>query len=131
MDLSPPLNPHVPDEFDLLADDATLDLMGTGWDVVDWVIDFSSVYALLNLITYNVSVIHDLDGLYTGLETIPEKAMERAGSILWVLMTSGMFHRVRITADATTVFGDNNEPLGEQFHIRLLEATMYYQGQLA
>lgn len=83
--------------------------------------DMNNRYSLLNRTTYNVSVVHTLDGLYDELVTIPEMADEKAGSILWVLITSGFFHRVRVSA--TEDF--------QIWHIRLLEATMVYQGQLS
>jgi hypothetical protein len=128
------------DEFNDLRDGDTLDLQGTGFDTVDWVQDWDDTYGLLNYITYEITIACDLDGLYDELITIPLMANEQAGSILWVLMSSGFFQRIRLRAtdyQYLQVAGDPeqvgtiHEPHGQQIHVRLAEATMYYQGQLS
>lgn len=98
------------------------DLMGLGgWDEIENQIELNQRHSLLNHLTYNVSVVHELDGLYDELITIPDLAVERVAAILWVLITSGFFHRIRIEAS------ENNQ----YYHLRLVEATMVYQGQLS
>ena len=114
------------DSLDNLEDGGTLDL-GLIDTAIDEVIEMNKSggpdlsISLLNHITYNVSVVHELDGLYDELITVPEMAVEKAAGILWVLMTSGFFHRIRVEATDDRQF----------YHIRLCEATMVYQGQLS
>lgn len=108
------------DDLDNLADGQTLDLQGgTGFNSVEETFEAGGQFALLTQHDVQVSVVSDLDGLYDQIITSPEIADEQAGSILYVLLTSGYFHRIRFTANQAR----------EYFHIRLLEATMYYQGQ--
>lgn len=112
------------DELDLLEDGETLDLNGAdGFDdpTPEWTIDMNGPFSLLNYILYRISVVSDQDGTYDEIVTVPLMASEQAGSILWVLLTSGFFHRLRLEAI---------EP-GEAYHLRFCEATMYYQGQLS
>lgn len=115
--------PPAPDELDLLADGESLDLLGTTGFVGDseTVFENNGAYSLLNFIEYVITVASDQDGLYDEIVTTPKQASEQAGGILWVLLTSGFFHRVRFEAI---------EP-EQYYHVRLLEATMYYQGQLS
>lgn len=108
------------DSLSNLQDGETLDLGFIG-EAVDETIELNMQWSLLNHSTYNVSVLHDLDGVYIDQETEPVMASENAAGILWVLMTSGLFHRVKIEAT-----GDR-----QRYEIRLLEATMAYQGQLS
>lgn len=108
------------DSVDLLVDGGTLDLGSIG-EAVDEIIEMNMQWSLLNHSTYNVSVLHDLDGVYIDQQTEPIMAVEKASGILWVLMTSGFFHRVYIEAT------DDRQ----RYEIRLLEATMAYQGQLS
>lgn len=117
---------------DVFLDDTTLDLQGTGFSTLDEIIDMNGTFALLNYITYDVSVVHELDGLYDDQITEPVMADEKAGGILWVLLTSGFFHRVRVKADDFSYdWGNHGELHGQQFHLRFCEATMMYQGQLS
>jgi hypothetical protein len=111
----------MPDELDELEDGETLDLQGAGFGVAETTFESNGPYSFLNFIEYGITVASDLDGLYDEIVTTPEMANEQAAGILWVLMTSGFFHRIRFTA---------NE-VGDGFHIRLFEATVYYQGQLS
>lgn len=112
----------MPDELDLLEDEETLDLNGTGFQVPDEAeFECNGPFSLLNFITYLLSVASDLDGMYDEIVTEPVMANEQAGGILWVLLTSGFFHRVRFEA---------RDP-GQYYHLRFCEATMYYQGQLS
>lgn len=111
----------MPDELDLLEDGETLDLQGDGFGVTETIFECNGPYSFLNDIPYGISIASDLDGMYDEIVTIPEMANEQAAGILWVLLTSGFFHRVRFEANA----------VGEGFHIRLFEATVYYQGQLS
>lgn len=110
----------MPDSLDLLEDGDTLDL-GSIVTEPDETIECNGPYSLLNHTTYNVSVVHELDGLYDELITEPLMAAEKAAGILWVLLTSGFFHRVRLSAT------DDRQ----RFHLRFCEATMNYQGQLS
>lgn len=110
----------MPDSLDLLEDGDSLDLGNIG-DAVDENIDCNGQFSLLNHTTYNVSVVHELDGVYDELVTIPMMAAEKAAGILWVLLTSGFFHRIRLGAS------DDRQ----RFHLRFCEATMNYQGQLS
>lgn len=125
----------MPDSLTLLNEalgDATLDLQGTGFDTVDEIIDMNMQFSLLNYITIDVSVVHELDGLYDVLITVPLLASEMPGGILYVLMTSGFFHRVRVKADGFYRDAETTTELhGQQYHIRFVEATMVYQGQLS
>lgn len=108
------------DEIDNMVDGETLDLNGDGFEEpAEYVRDFHDPTAVLSRITYQISVASDLDGLYDEIVTIPEIASEKPGGILWVLLTSGFYHRIRFNAV---------EP-GDGFHLRLCECTMYYQGQ--
>lgn len=108
------------DSFDELDDDETLDL-GLLETAVDETIEFNMQFSLLNHYSYDISVVHELDGVYDELLTTPQIAVEKAGMILYVLLTSGFFHRIRFEA---------TEP-GDSFHLKFIEATMYYQGQLS
>jgi len=108
------------DSLSDLQDGQTLDL-GSISEAVDETIEMNMQWSLLNHSTYNVSVLHDLDGVYIDQETEPVMASENAAGILWVLLTSGFFHRVKIEAVDER----------QRFKIRLLEATMAYQGQLS
>lgn len=101
-------------------DEETLDLGPTLTPVEDE-FDTNMQFSLLNHMTYNVSVVHELDGMYDELTTEPQMATEKAAGILWVLMTSGFFHRVYVEAVEDRQF----------YHIRFCEATMHYQGQLS
>lgn len=121
-------------EFNEAPDETILDLQGLGFDVdegVDGTVDMNGEYSLLNYITQNVSVIHELDGYYNSIFTAPEMADEQAGGILWVLMTQGFFHRVRIGATGFSIDEETEERHFQMYQIRYIEATMYYYGQLA
>jgi len=111
---------HTPDSLDLLADGETLDL-GSIDGIAGEVIEMNMQFSLLNHTTYNISILHDLDGVYIDQETTPVMADEKAAGILWVLMTSGFFHRIRIEA-----LEDR-----QRFDLNFCEATMAYQGQLS
>lgn len=112
----------MPDEIDELLDGETLDLDGLGFPIpAEYIIEMNGVHSLLNHTTYEISLVHELDGLYDDLLTTPEMASEKAGGILWVAMTSGFFHRVRLEA------ADDRQ----YYHVRFCEATMVYQGQLS
>src|SRR6266850_6197729 len=102
------------------ADGATLDLQGTGLTTVDEIFDMNDQLSFLNRITYKISVLHDLDGVYIELVTEPVAASEKPANVLWTLMTSGFFHRVKVEA--------NNDL--QRWHLRWVEATMSYEGQL-
>lgn len=119
------------DSAGLIADGTVIDLNGTGWDSTDSVIDLNGPYSLLNYIGYDISVASDLDGRYDEIITIPLMGDEKAASILWVLITSGFFHRIRLKVHDYRVDPVTNEIYGQQFHVRLLEATMMNQGQLS
>lgn len=82
-------------------------------------IDLNDRFALLNRYDQEVNVVHGFDGLYDEWETPPIIADEKAGGILYVLMTSGYFHKVKLEA-----LGQ-----GDYYHVRFCEATMNYQGQ--
>ncbi len=102
----------------------TIDLNGdhdenSDFDMVDGTCDLNHELALLNRISYDISVVHDLDGMYHSIETVPVKASEAPGSILYVLLTSGVFHRVRLKAKTSR----------QGWHVRFCEATMVYEGQ--
>lgn len=103
------------------ADGASLDLQGTGFTTVNETFDMNDQLSFLNRITYNISVEHDLDGIYTELITHPFAASEKPANILWTLMTSGFFHRVHVSADSDL----------QRWHLRWVECTMAYQGQLS
>lgn len=118
-------------DFNDAADGAVLDLQGTGFTTVESTVDMNAEYSLLNYITQDVSVVHDLDGQYASIYTQPEMADEQAGGILWVLLTSGFFHRVQVGAFNYSVDADTEERHFQAYHIRYVEATMVYQGQLA
>lgn len=96
-------------------------LQPSGWGVIDGQIEINDQLSLLNPLSYNISVAHDLDGMYHGLLTEPELAREKPGSNLWTLMTSGFWHRMTLEASDDLQF----------FHIRALQYTFHYQGQLS
>lgn len=110
----------IEDFFDA-GDPADLDLQGTGFGTFDELFDMQDQLAFLNRVTYKISVLHDLDGIYTELVTEPMAASEKPANILWTLMTSGFFHRVKVEA---------NDDL-QRWHLRWVEATMNYEGQLS
>lgn len=122
----------VPDALDLLEEDETLDLQGTGFGTIEETIDMNSRLSLLNYITLDVSVLSDLDGVYNEIVTEPVLAIEKVGGLLYVLMTSGFWHRVRVGANG---YYRDPEPTTElhfeSFHLKNVECTIYYSGQLS
>ena len=109
------------EDFMDVVGDAELDLQGTGFLTIDETFDMQDQLAFLNRITYKISVLHDLDGVYIDLVTEPFAASEKPANVLWTLMTSGFFHRIKVEA---------NEDV-QRWHLRWVEATMVYQGQLS
>lgn len=83
--------------------------------------DMNGPYSLLNHTHYNVSVASDLDGMYDEIVTEPALAVEKPAVNLYTLLTSGIYHRVRISATQEM----------QRFHLQTLTGTVYYQGQLS
>lgn len=88
-------------------------------DLMDRLDNSEASISLLNRYNSEINVVHGFDGLYDQWETPPIPADEKAGGILYVLMTQGYFHKVK--AEALEV--------GDYYHHRFVEATMYYAGQ--
>lgn len=109
------------EDFFNAGDGATLDLQGTGFSTFDELYDMNDPLSFLNRVTYKISVLHDLDGVYTELITEPFAASEKPANVLWTLMTSGFFHRVKIEANSDL----------QRWHLRWVEATIMYEGQLS
>ena len=102
------------------AVDGVLDLGTIPSAVVD-TCDMSTQLSLLNRTDYNISIVHELDGQYDELITTPSLAVEKPGLSLWTLMSSGFFHRVRLSATEDR----------QIYHVQICEATMAYQGNLS
>lgn len=83
--------------------------------------DCNSNVALLNHVDTEISVAHELDGMYDEYLTSPTLAVEKPGVSLYTLFTSGFFHRIRVEANADRQY----------YHIRFCEVTMAYKGHLS
>lgn len=95
------------------------DLDDEDWNLGDSEEDFGGPYALLNRYGYGIQWLASVDG-YTDIVTAPELARFDTKVSTFSCVSSGIMHKLKLTATAP----------GEAIHVRYVEVTLAYQGQL-
>lgn len=83
--------------------------------------DWGGWSALYNRLSYDLKVYSNLDGYEPILEVIPTLARKSTSSDFYTLLSSG--HNHRIVFEANQVW--------QKFHVKTLETTINYQGQIS
>jgi len=99
-----------------VADPIVVDLMEA---TVDY--DYNHPESALNTYNYSLSVLCNLDGMEEELAVTPSLAVAKRSSDLWTLFSHGHNHRLVVSANEAS----------QKFHVKTLEITAHYAGQLS
>lgn len=91
------------------------------WESLEGEEDWSGQISTFNDVDYDMEIHSNLDGYLDPLVVYPSLALRQAKSDLWVTMTAGQNHRMRISATAPW----------QKYHIKQIAVTVGYQGQIS